>query len=92
VGLPLSLSEETMKTVLGDSWERIWRMCPPDPAPAVIVGKPGHQVRPATNVTRFTRLQAQQNANPRASAGPSAPARSTVPAKRKAQVEVVDLT
>lgn len=100
-----TLPEATMKAMLGANWERIWRMCPPDPPPTVILGRLQERFPPAENVTRFAPYRQRnataephqagpdvfpQGAGTRVQAGSGA--QSLIPAKRKAEVDVVDLT
>lgn len=94
-----------MQLMLGPSWERIWRMCPPDPPPEFILDRLGQRVAPAEYITRFTPYRqrdpavepqqaisgaSQQHTSTRVQAGSGT--QSLVPAKRKAEVDVVDLT
>jgi len=97
------LPQPTMQLMLGPSWERIWRMCPPDPPPEFILDRLGQCVAPAENITRFAPYrQSEPTAEPQQGGsnitqqGTSSEVQvgsgtqSLVPAKRKA--EVVDLT
>ena len=80
-------------------------MCPPDPPPTVILGRLQERFPPAENVTRFAPYRQRnataephqagpdvfpQGAGTRVQAGSGA--QSLIPTKRKAEVDVVDLT